>query len=87
MGWLLSNLLSPSVAANNSSFNKSNSALWWVAHRTVNTIAHNGTGDWYFDCDLTASRGWSGTSESIGSDTEFSLLPPYSVAYCFKRVL
>ena len=36
---------------------------------------------------FNAANGWSGTSESIGSDTAFSILPPYSVVYCFKRVL
>ena len=40
-----------------------------------------------FDLSLQASRNWSGTSESKGSDTAFSLLPPYTVSYCFKRVL
>ena len=34
-----------------------------------------------------ASKKWSGTSQSIGSGTAFEILPPYSVAYCFKRVL
>ena len=36
---------------------------------------------------IKASDGWSGTSESIGSGTSINILNPYSVAYCFKRVL
>ncbi len=34
-----------------------------------------------------ASSNWSGTSQSIGSNTAFDILPPYSAAYCFRRVL
>ena len=35
---------------------------------------------------LKASGNWWGTSESIGSDTAFNLLPPYIVSYCFRRL-
>ena len=35
---------------------------------------------------FNASNHWTGTSESIGSDTAFNILPPYKVAYCFRRL-
>ncbi len=35
---------------------------------------------------VTASSGWSGTSESKGSGTSINILNPYKVAYCFIRL-
>ena len=86
LGWLLS--IAGSSAPSDPGFNKVNSATHWHVLGHTNALQRKSTvDDLWFNLDFLASRGWSGTSESIGSDTAFSILPPYSVAYCFKRVL
>ena len=88
LGWLLSILDYPSGKLNAGvDFNQPNNSCqcdsYGFSDFPQRSVAKNG----YYNLNFLASRSWSGTSESIGSNTAFEILPPYKVAYCFRRLV